>query len=109
MPTRSLHFDRRMWGQDADAMDHRRFAEDPKLAMSKAYRPFGSGLHTCPGRFFAKRVTTYMVALVLHRYDLALEEHGSRFPRASDGKPGAGVPLPIEGDDVILIARRRKF
>ncbi|KAF2874575.1 cytochrome P450 [Massariosphaeria phaeospora] len=107
VPYRQLHLDRDAWGENAHTMDPRRFVRDAKLENSKSYLPFGSGHTLCPGRFFAKRAASYFIALLVSKYDLRLKDEGARFPRMDLATPAPGVPLPRNGDDVILVLKER--
>jgi cytochrome P450 len=110
---------RDVWGADPLLMDPFRFANNTKLQNSKSYRPFGGGHTLCPGRFVAKRSMGYAVALLVSRYDISMVNeqmrHGEKgsykssppFPRLDTTKPSPGASLPHEGDDVVLMLKKR--
>ncbi|KAL9102989.1 MAG: hypothetical protein Q9187_009061, partial [Circinaria calcarea] len=72
-PYRQLHYDKDVWGENADEFDPERFLRNKNLAKSPSYRPFGGGQYLCPGRFLARRVVFTFVALALSRFELALD------------------------------------
>ena len=111
VPYRELHYNEEVWGARPSEFDPERFLKDKSLARNPSYRPFGGGQHLCPGRFLAKQALFAFVALVLHRFDLALVSDkgcGKRFPRPDETKPGLGSLPPLNGDDVIVRLSPRK-
>jgi cytochrome P450 len=108
VPYHELHLDNDTWGEDPLGFDPERFYINSKLQNSKAYRPFGGRSQLCPGRVIARRTIGYFVALLVTRFDVGIDGgSASRFPRADLAKPAAGIPLPREGDDVVLVLRER--
>lgn len=87
IPSQSLHLNEDTWGPDASTFDHRRFTHHGGIKNSKntgAFRPFGSGANTCPGRHFASNVILSLTAVIVSRYNL----HCTWF------KPGPGAWEP---------------
>ena len=119
VPYRLLHFSEEAWSPKASQFDPQRFLNDKELAKNPSYRPFGGGQHLCPGRFLARKVVFTFVALVLKRFEVALDEvqtgdtergsaeHTQRFPRPDESKPGLGTLSPMAGDEVMLHLRPR--
>ncbi|KAH7136043.1 cytochrome P450 [Dendryphion nanum] len=113
IPYRQLHLNRDAWGADPLALDPFRFAANPKMQNSKAYRPFGGGNTLCPGRFIAKRSMCFAVALLVNKFDLEIDPESRKngilppFPKIDTTKPSPGASLPHEGDDVILVLKKR--
>jgi cytochrome P450 len=111
-PYRQLHFDKTVFGENADTFDPNRFLLNRGLAKSPSFRPFGGGTTYCAGRHIAKREVLTFVALAIHRYNIALiaEESGmpmGTFPRADIKKPTLGVLPPIDGADVFVMVSRK--
>jgi cytochrome P450 len=111
-PYRQLHFDKTVFGENADTFDPDRFLLNRDLAKSPSFRPFGGGTTYCAGRHIAKREVLTFVALAIHRYNIALiaEESGmpmGTFPRADIKKPTLGVLPPIDAADVFVMVSRK--
>lgn len=124
-PYRQLHYDKDVWGENADEFDPERFLRNKNLAKSPSYKPFGGGQYLCPGRFLARRVVFSFVALALSRFELALDTgavlqreggagkgsgsvcHTQSFPRMDLSKPALGSLAPVHGDEVIVRVRPR--
>ena len=51
MPSRQLHFNEEIYGQDAHRFDPERFTTNKALLKGSSWRPFGGGTTMCPGRF----------------------------------------------------------
>lgn len=69
-PTRQLHFDPLVFGNNVDQFDPERLLKNKKLTKSDSYRPFGGGTTHCPGRWLAMKEILLCVALVLTRFDV---------------------------------------
>ena len=109
LPFRQLHFNKNIFGDNADDFDAERFLRDESLNKSPSFRPFGGGSTYCPGRHVAKREVLVFVALALNRFDdisLAAKTQ-STFPKLDTKKPSLGIMTPLTGEDVQLIVRRR--
>ena len=124
-PYRQLHYDKDVWGENADDFDPERFLGNKNLAKSPSYKPFGGGQYLCPGRFLARRVVFTFITLALSRFELALDTgvvtgtegeapkgsrfggHPQRFPRVDLSKPALGSLAPVHGDEVIVQVRPR--
>nr|POE61006.1 cholesterol 7-alpha-monooxygenase [Quercus suber] len=87
---RQLHLRAQDFGQNIDDFDHKRFLDNPALERSAAFRPFGGGPTMCPGRLLAKYMTLNFVALVYHRFEVALDGP-QQSPRYEEGKPSIGI------------------
>lgn len=108
VPYHELHLDNDTWGNKPLSFDPERFYVNPKLQNSKAFRPFGGGTQLCPGRVVARQTVGYFISLLATRFDIAIDQTSpSRFPRADLAKPAAGIPLPQEGDNVMLLLGER--
>ena len=67
-----LHRDPESWGPDAETFRPERFAREAAERLPpNAWKPFGTGLRSCIGRGFAMQEALLVLAMVLHRFDLA--------------------------------------
>lgn len=97
VPHRLLHFDERVFGEDPQTFRPERW-NDPALAKSPCWKPFGAGKTLCSGRFLARSSVTTFVATLLRRFDVELV--GSpKFPEADKGKPVLGIISLKQGQD----------
>jgi cytochrome P450 len=97
VPHRLLHFDERVFGEDPQAFRPDRW-NDPALAKSPCWKPFGAGKTLCSGRFLARSSVTTFVATLVRRFDIELV--GSpKFPEADKGKPVLGIISLKQGQD----------
>lgn len=103
IPSRQLHSNENVWGPNYRNLDVTRFAENKGLLKHSSYRPFGGGVSFCPGRKIAKEQVFALVAILFHRFDLALsKETRSEFPRLDLSTPALGVTGPAKGMDIFL-------
>ncbi len=96
----SLHRDKAVWGDDAEAFRPERFA--PGLAESlpsHAWKPFGNGQRACIGRGFAMQEAQLVLAMALQRFDLSLADP------AYELKVHESLTMKPEG--LMIRARRR--
>ncbi|PZT93203.1 MAG: cytochrome [Gordonia sp. (in: high G+C Gram-positive bacteria)] len=70
-----LHRDRTVWGEDVEEFVPERFepARAEKLPPN-AWKPFGNGARACIGRPFAMQEAHLVLAMMLQRFDLALDD-----------------------------------
>ena len=70
-----LHRDPAVWGDDAEAFKPERFApENAEKLPPNAWKPFGNGARACIGRPFAMQEAQLVVAMMLQRFDLVLDD-----------------------------------
>jgi len=100
LPIRELHYDTDIWGSQPESLNPNRFVENSKLSKSLSYRPWGGGHTLCPGRVFARRSANAFVAVLLTRYNVAMES--SAFPKVDAGRPSPGIVTVGRGEDVQL-------
>jgi cytochrome P450 len=100
LPIRELHYDADIWGTNPESLHPNRFVENSKLNKSLSYRPWGGGHTLCPGRFLARRSAIAFVAILLSKYDIAVES--STFPKGDGARPSPGVVTMGQGEDVKL-------
>lgn len=103
-PFRQFHLNRELFGADATDFHPERFLKDKKLANQKGYHPFGGGNTYCPGRFLAKQEIYTLVALMLDRFEIDVEE-GS-LPTVNEAEPSLGAMRPI-GDIRVKVSERK--
>jgi cytochrome P450 / NADPH-cytochrome P450 reductase len=99
----SLHRDRSVWGERAEAFDPDNFAHERERARPiNAYKPFGNGQRACIGRQFAMQEATLVIGMMLqrfrlidhHRYQLRLKETLTIKPEGLKIKVRARVHKP---------------
>ncbi len=70
-----LHRDPAAWGDDAEAFRPERFAPENAAALApNAWKPFGNGARACIGRPFAMQEAQLVMAMLLQRFDLVLDD-----------------------------------
>lgn len=66
------HRDPAVWGDTADEFDPDRFTVDRSRGRAtQTYKPFGTGERSCIGRQFALHEAVLVLAMMLHRHDIA--------------------------------------
>jgi cholesterol 7alpha-monooxygenase len=100
LPIRELHYDVDIWGSTPETLDPNRFLNNSKLSKSHSYRPWGGGHTLCPGRFLARRSASAFVAILLTRYNVAVES--ATFPHGDGTRPSPGVVTVTRGEDLKL-------
>lgn len=72
MPSRVIHQDPALWGNDAADFDPRRFLAENRQnrARDVCFRAFGGGKTLCPGRHFATNEVLAVVAVFIARLDM---------------------------------------
>jgi len=80
-----------------------RFADNEGLFKHSSYRPFGGGVSHCPGRKFAKEQVFALVAILIRRFDVRLDQYTRQeFPRLNVSTPALGVTGPAKGMDILV-------
>jgi cytochrome P450 len=107
VPFAYMHRNPRAWGEDHSRFDPTRFLPTRKdnSINNPAYRPFGSGGNSCPGKAFAIRQVLSSVAYFMHTYDIrAPEKDGKRqsMPVALHSVPTIGTSVPQAGKDLVV-------
>lgn len=103
IPSRQLHSNEDVWGANYKDFDVERFAKNEGLLRHSSYRPFGGGVSFCPGRKIAKEEVFALVAILVHRFDIAInKEKRSEFPRIDISTPALGVLGPAKGMDILV-------
>lgn len=103
IPSRQLHSNEDVWGANHKDFDVNRFAENEGLLRHSSYRPFGGGVSFCPGRKIAKEQVFALVAILVHRFDVAMnKEKRPDFPGIDVSTPALGVLGPAKGMDILV-------
>lgn len=108
IPSRQLHKNEQVWGDDVNEFDAFRFAKKKSLARHSSYRPFGGGTTYCPGRVLAKEEVFGFIGILLHRFDVRLANfyEGScqkqAFPSLDESKPALGITGPEKSSDIVV-------
>ncbi|KAK3332098.1 cytochrome P450 [Cercophora scortea] len=116
-----VHADRRVWGENADGFDYKRFLSSAavgdndndngkgngKSVHPAAFRAFGGGKTLCPGRHFATREVVALVAMFVLMFDLEAVDGGLLVvPEKEDGALPVHILEPKGGDVQVMIRRR---
>lgn len=113
IPSRQLHMNEKVWGQNRQEFDAFRFKRQKTLSRHPSYRPFGGGNTYCPGRVLAKEEVFGFLAILFHRFDLQLAKgkgpNGGKqaFPSLDDSTPALGITGPVKSHDVLISATAR--
>jgi cytochrome P450 len=97
IPGTAAHHNTEVWGENAEAFDHRRFltpAGLKKLGISTAYRPFGAGVTQCPGRNFSINIILSLVAMVVMQYDVDTVDGDWNMPTKWNADLWNAMPKP---------------
>ena len=111
MPSRVIHTDSSIWGQDVDVFNPRRFLKDYQQQTAKkpnaaAFRAFGGGTTLCPGRHFATNEVLAVVTMMVMRYDLSPLGGKWTLPTVKNTNMASVVMTP--DTEVEVTASRRK-
>ena len=70
-----LHRDPAVWGPDAEAFRPERFEQDLAAKLPpNSWKPFGNGARACIGRAFAMQEAQLVLAMLLQRFDIVLDD-----------------------------------
>lgn len=109
MPSRQLHMNSDVWGQDYKNFDAERFVNGKNLLKHSSYRPFGGGVSYCPGRVMAKEQVYAFIAIIFRRFDLKLAQgEGIKFPNLDESTPALGITGPVKGMDIVMDMKIRQ-
>ncbi|KAI1074866.1 cytochrome P450 [Whalleya microplaca] len=117
LPQRQLLVAPEVFGQDANIVDPQRFLKRKELDRHEYYRPFGGGITMCSGKTVGRYEVLSFLVFALSRYDFKVVPEGSTamdgtkgmcIPRIDLKKPSLGVSKQVEGDDMILVLRKRE-
>jgi cytochrome P450 len=107
VPFGHMHKNARAWGKDYATFDPTRFfhTEKVKAASNPAYRPFGAGGNSCPGKALAIRQVLSSVAYLIKTYDLRapnIDGKQQSMPVALHSTPTIGTSVPKAGKDLVV-------
>ena len=104
---RHMQMCKKTFGHDADVFRANRFLEQPDLAKSPNFNPFGGGPGVCPGRYLAQTGVLTFVAHVLSRYKIELADRSATMPLIDTKTPPIGTMYSIGKKDIVLRVERR--
>ncbi|KAK0733497.1 cytochrome P450 [Lasiosphaeria miniovina] len=97
---KGLHHDPAVWGDDVDEFKPERFLDGGfERLPPNAWRPFGTGVRSCIGRYLAEQEITMAVALILQRFVIEAAD--------PDYQLKVKPTLTIKPDGFFIKARRR--
>ncbi|KAG4028016.1 hypothetical protein MFRU_025g00810 [Monilinia fructicola] len=99
---RRLHFNKSIWGETADTFRPERFCEKTPL---NAFRAFGGGVNTCPGRAFVTPVMAAFVGMLAMRFDIIPDGNEWVEPIQDISNMSAQIASPIKKVLVSLVPR----
>lgn len=106
LPAANAHFDKSVWGEDANIFNHKRFIETGVGRRRMGFRGFGGGQVLCPGRHFAMTEILSFVALMILQYDAKPTSNtwgGVNYSK----NPLTGAAYLAPEKDVEVLLRRR--
>ncbi|KAF6764285.1 cytochrome P450 monooxygenase [Ephemerocybe angulata] len=74
VPSYSIHRDPSVWGEDVEDFRPERWLEGDSSAMHRCFNPFSVGPRACLGRNLAMMELQVIVASIMRRYDIVLED-----------------------------------
>ena len=107
IPIRSLHYDSKAFGDNAEQFDANRFLNNT-LDRDPSFRPFAGGITMCPGRFLAKRHALVTVATLVKRYDIEVFGGSKtlngvcRPPQIDQIGPSLGIMAPVKETQLLI-------
>ena len=113
MPSRVIHTDQSIWGNDVDIFNPGRFMKDKvhrtdsgKRHNPAAFRAFGGGTTLCPGRHFATTEILALVTMFVMRYDMVPIAGSWSMPTTDKTNVAAVVMEPDYDVDVEVFSRK---
>ncbi|KAF5510978.1 25-hydroxycholesterol 7-alpha-hydroxylase [Colletotrichum siamense] len=112
VPSIITNFDPATWGPNAHEFDARRFLavdKERERTQSRAFNPFGSGKHLCPGRFFADAEILGALAALILGFEIETPEGGRVQVPPIKNNLAEAVPKPLQTvqDNMMVRIRRR--
>ncbi|KAI1323152.1 putative cytochrome P450 [Xylariaceae sp. FL0255] len=102
VPSRIIHQDSSIWGEDVEDFNPRRFLNRRRDA---SFLAFGGGKALCPGRHFATNEILAIVAPFISRFDMKPVEASWRLPTAMNTNVAAVVMQPDDDVEVEITER----
>lgn len=116
LPQRQLLVAPEAFGPDAHIINPARFIEQKGLDRHEYYRPFGGGITMCSGKTVGRYEVLSFVAWALWRFEFEVVPEGGRAFDGTEGravpsidvrKPSLGISKQVEGDDLVVVLRRK--
>lgn len=107
MPYRQMHFDESTFGTDAHEFNIERFLKNP--ALKKNIMAFGGGATQCPGRHFSAQAAMVLVAEMLYRFEMRLEDPNQPFPELDETRPVLGMIDIRKDTDLRVVLTPKKL
>ncbi|KAK4204646.1 putative cytochrome P450 E-class, group IV [Triangularia verruculosa] len=110
MPTRVVHSDAKLWGNNAAEFVPERFLPENKSSRPKdsCFRTFGGGRTLCPGRHFATNEILAVVALFISRMDMKPVDQVKGWEAPTSFSTGAAGQIMEPDEDVEVEITRRE-
>ncbi|KAH8651557.1 cytochrome P450 [Tricladium varicosporioides] len=115
MPSRVIHTDASIWGEDVNTFNARRFMKDTisktpngKRPNPTAFRAFGGGTTLCPGRHFATNEILAVVSMFVVRFDMKSVSGSWALPK-TDHTNVAAVVMEPDTDIEVEVSPRKGF
>ena len=115
MPGAPIHYDPTIWGSDAGTFNPHRFLPketgvgggNNKAPPAGAYRAWGGGATLCPGRFFATKEISSILAMMIVRFDIEPSGSGGQWvwPETQSGRIASSIHPP-KGDVRVRVKAR---
>ncbi|KAK4156498.1 cytochrome P450 [Chaetomidium leptoderma] len=109
MPSRVIHQDPTLWGDDVTDYNPRRFLAENRQSRAKdvCFRAFGGGKTLCPGRHFATNEILAVVAVFIARLDMKVVGNGKwEMPTSKNTNVAAVVMEPDVDVEVEVTVRK---
>ncbi|KAI1174324.1 cytochrome P450 [Nemania sp. FL0916] len=103
MPSRVIHQDGHIWGDDVDEFNPRRFLQRQK--RDACFRAFGGGKTLCPGRHFATNEILAVVATFISRFDMKPVKGSWMLPAVMNTNVAAVIMQPDHDVEVDITVR----
>ncbi|KAK0673550.1 cytochrome P450 [Cercophora samala] len=110
MPTRVVHSDSRLWGENVNDFVPGRFLPENKSTRAKdsCFRTFGGGRTLCPGRHFATNEILAVAALFVARMEITPVDKAKGWEAPTSWNTGAAGQIMAPDTDVEVEIRRRE-
>ncbi|KAM3077156.1 hypothetical protein ACMFMG_003377 [Clarireedia jacksonii] len=114
MPSRVIHLDSDVWGNDVHEFKAGRFltgtdkenSKSRKRANPAAFRAFGGGSTLCPGRHFATNEILAVVSMFVMRFDMRPVSGQWKLPKADNTNVAAVIMEPDTDIEVVASVRK---
>ncbi|KAK4652584.1 hypothetical protein QC762_501870 [Podospora pseudocomata] len=110
MPTRVVHSDPKLWGENVNDFVPERFLPENKSSRPKesCFRTFGGGKTLCPGRHFATNEILAVVAVFVARLEMEPVDKEKGWEAPTSWNTGAAGQIMAPDRDVEVDIKRRE-